>query len=356
MNQIEHVNVEWITVGERRRKDYGDLDTLAESIKRLGLLHPIVVDDDGQLIAGGRRLEACRLLGMHDIPVRRWGKLGADERTRIEIEENLRRKDLDGLEKSRALSWLAEQAAGELRAEASKNPHLSVDESAKNDQHSPSTDPANTSGGMGFDPTLNQNPRGGRPPTSDAGRRIAARVAEKAEALGIDVPTSQPAISRARHHVEVATSYPFMQDPAWKQYHVLQAAEQIERLPDEERPQAAKLIDQPGIPPQDAIPVLKNLAGMDDAERRRIFDLHESADVRDRNRALTEAAKRPPMPDPRITRLNSAARELTEAAKHFPNDPETPQITAIITQVKSIVSTIKQRSARDAQGHAREVA
>jgi ParB-like chromosome segregation protein Spo0J len=45
-----------IKVGKRHRRDLGDIAALAESIKAVGLLHPIVVQPDGKLIAGARRL------------------------------------------------------------------------------------------------------------------------------------------------------------------------------------------------------------------------------------------------------------------------------------------------------------
>ena len=54
--------IEEIKIGVRFRRDLGDLKSLAESIKAVGLLHPIVVTSDGLLIAGQRRLEASRLL------------------------------------------------------------------------------------------------------------------------------------------------------------------------------------------------------------------------------------------------------------------------------------------------------
>jgi N6-adenosine-specific RNA methylase IME4 len=59
-----------IRVGTRHRRDMGDISTLADSIAELGLLHPIVVTPDGTLIAGQRRIEACRALGRSEIPVR----------------------------------------------------------------------------------------------------------------------------------------------------------------------------------------------------------------------------------------------------------------------------------------------
>jgi ParB-like nuclease domain len=57
-----------IRVGERARRDLGDVASLAESIEQLGLLNPVVVTPDGELIAGERRVEAFRLLGRSEIP------------------------------------------------------------------------------------------------------------------------------------------------------------------------------------------------------------------------------------------------------------------------------------------------
>jgi hypothetical protein len=57
-----------IIVGHRHRRDLGDVDGLARSIEQIGLLHPVVVRSDGTLVAGGRRLAACRQLGCSEIP------------------------------------------------------------------------------------------------------------------------------------------------------------------------------------------------------------------------------------------------------------------------------------------------
>ena len=49
-----------IRIGQRFRKDLGDIDTLAKSIQEIGLIHPIAVTCDLDLVAGRRRLEAWR--------------------------------------------------------------------------------------------------------------------------------------------------------------------------------------------------------------------------------------------------------------------------------------------------------
>jgi len=51
-----------IKIGKRFRKDLGDIDALARSINEVGLLHPIVITPDGELLAGQGRLEACKKL------------------------------------------------------------------------------------------------------------------------------------------------------------------------------------------------------------------------------------------------------------------------------------------------------
>jgi N6-adenosine-specific RNA methylase IME4/ParB-like chromosome segregation protein Spo0J len=58
-----------ITINGRHRREMGDIASLAASIERLGLLHPVVVTSDHRLIAGERRIAAARKLGWKDIAV-----------------------------------------------------------------------------------------------------------------------------------------------------------------------------------------------------------------------------------------------------------------------------------------------
>jgi ParB family chromosome partitioning protein len=59
-----------IRVPRRHRRDFGDIASLAASIKEIGLLHPVVIRPDGTLISGERRLMAVRQLGWDHVPVR----------------------------------------------------------------------------------------------------------------------------------------------------------------------------------------------------------------------------------------------------------------------------------------------
>jgi len=80
------------------------LQELAESIRKQGVLQPLIVrphDDRYQLIAGERRLLAAKQAGRETVPCR---VVEADDRTvcEIAIDENLKRRDLSVLEKAQA--------------------------------------------------------------------------------------------------------------------------------------------------------------------------------------------------------------------------------------------------------------
>ena len=79
-----------IKIGQRFRKDLGDVQTLARSIEDTGLLHPVVITPAGELIAGSRRLAAAQLLGWTDILV---NVVDLKEIVRGEHDENMIRKD-----------------------------------------------------------------------------------------------------------------------------------------------------------------------------------------------------------------------------------------------------------------------
>src|SRR5262245_47919275 len=98
-------------LGARLRQDYGDIEALAESIERVGLLQPIVIDAQQNLVCGGRRLRACRSLGWTLIDAVVLGTLDDEERGLHELEENVQRLDLTAAERSRAYRAIRE--AGE---------------------------------------------------------------------------------------------------------------------------------------------------------------------------------------------------------------------------------------------------
>lgn len=87
---VSEIQINSIVIGERVRKDMGDLTELAKSMKSHGLLHPIVVKKDKTLVAGQRRIEAARLLGWRTIPVT---MVDVTDLLSAERDENVERKD-----------------------------------------------------------------------------------------------------------------------------------------------------------------------------------------------------------------------------------------------------------------------
>lgn len=43
--------IHYIKIGKRFRKDIGDITSLADSIKNIGLLHAVVVNENNELVA-----------------------------------------------------------------------------------------------------------------------------------------------------------------------------------------------------------------------------------------------------------------------------------------------------------------
>jgi hypothetical protein len=68
--KVSNLPLDAIQVGERHRRDMGDIDGLAASIREIGLLNPITVDENGRLLAGARRLAACKRLGLETVEVK----------------------------------------------------------------------------------------------------------------------------------------------------------------------------------------------------------------------------------------------------------------------------------------------
>src|SRR5262249_24522631 len=101
-----------IEVGERHRHDLGDIESLAQSIAELGLLHPVITSENA-LIAGARRLAAVNLLGWKTVPAT---VVNITNIMTGALAENAHRKDflpseIDAIR--RAIEPLEQVAAGE---------------------------------------------------------------------------------------------------------------------------------------------------------------------------------------------------------------------------------------------------
>lgn len=91
-----------------------EIEELASTIKKHGLLQPIAVRKKGgenryELIAGERRLRACRLLGMESIPARIVERVSNRQMAELAIIENIQRVDLSPVEEARALQQLIQE-------------------------------------------------------------------------------------------------------------------------------------------------------------------------------------------------------------------------------------------------------
>jgi len=94
------MKIEEIKLGKRFREKTRNIDTLCESIKKIGLLHPIVIDENNVLIVGLGRLRAFEELGYNEIPATKinLGKMIDEESgfknvERAQIDENVTRRD-----------------------------------------------------------------------------------------------------------------------------------------------------------------------------------------------------------------------------------------------------------------------
>lgn len=93
------VDIDAIKVEGRFRKELGDLSDLMKSIEEIGVLQPVVVTEDLRLVAGQRRLEACRRLGHEQVPVTVARHLGeARDLLAAERDENTCRKEMTASE------------------------------------------------------------------------------------------------------------------------------------------------------------------------------------------------------------------------------------------------------------------
>ena len=103
--KIIYVAIDKVTANPwqpRSNFDRDKLSELAESIKKHGIIQPLVVTKEGtnfQLIAGERRLKAAQILGMAEVPVI---IKEATDRDKLELSiiENIQRSDLNPLEEA----------------------------------------------------------------------------------------------------------------------------------------------------------------------------------------------------------------------------------------------------------------
>ena len=129
-----------IEVSERQRSELGDLGPLAASIAQHGLINPIVVEqvndpgepDRWRLIAGERRLRAHQALGLLEIEATPRFDCSQAQLQVLELEENIKRKDLTWQEEALAIRKYHELrlASDPTTTQADTARELSIDPAA----------------------------------------------------------------------------------------------------------------------------------------------------------------------------------------------------------------------------------
>jgi ParB family chromosome partitioning protein len=91
----------------------GSIDELAESIRKHGLLQPIIAEPAGEgdyvIIAGERRFRAAGKAGLAEVPVI-VRTVSSEKRLQLSLIENIQREDLNPMEEARAYHSLMELA------------------------------------------------------------------------------------------------------------------------------------------------------------------------------------------------------------------------------------------------------
>lgn len=141
------VRIDSIVVGERARKDTGEMDSLERSMSKLGQLQPIGITHDNVLVFGERRLRAAKHIGWTEIEAR----IIDCDALLAEHDENVIRKQFTVTEQIALAQVIQGQVAG--RAGGNRMPEHSGNISGKVDQGD-SRDIAARAAGLGSGKTL----------------------------------------------------------------------------------------------------------------------------------------------------------------------------------------------------------
>lgn len=81
------IDIDQIKIKKRIRKNVGDIETLKNSIIKHGLIYPIIIDKNKNLIAGFRRYQALKEIGYKEAEV----KVISSENKKLYLKLNLMR-------------------------------------------------------------------------------------------------------------------------------------------------------------------------------------------------------------------------------------------------------------------------
>lgn len=91
-DKLKYLKLVDIVIGDRWRKDYGDIEELVQSIREKGIIQPVTIDSNYNLLAGGRRCAAAVICGLVNIPVIIRDFIDETDSREIELIENIHRK------------------------------------------------------------------------------------------------------------------------------------------------------------------------------------------------------------------------------------------------------------------------
>lgn len=190
----------WVNREKRQRRDITLDELLTESIRANGLIHPLVITREGELIAGERRWTSVKHLGWTDVSVQFTDELDPTQLHLIELEENIRRKDLTWQEECDAI-----EQYHKLRGEITGS--RTLEDTARELNLTPST----VQQRIEVSEAIKKNPELAKAPLYSTARNMLKRQQERAKASTLrDVAKVFDDSSPTTEAKEPATTIPLL--------------------------------------------------------------------------------------------------------------------------------------------------
>lgn len=89
-HKIEYINVDKLSAYETNSRTHSDdqIKQIADSIKEFGFTNPVLIDQDGTIIAGHGRVQAAKKISMDEVPCIRLSHLSEAQRKAYVIADN----------------------------------------------------------------------------------------------------------------------------------------------------------------------------------------------------------------------------------------------------------------------------
>ena len=89
-HKIEYINVDKLSAYETNSRTHSDdqIRQIADSIKEFGFTNPVLIDQDGTIIAGHGRVQAAKKISMDEVPCIRLSHLSEAQRKAYVIADN----------------------------------------------------------------------------------------------------------------------------------------------------------------------------------------------------------------------------------------------------------------------------